>query len=241
MMNGKLDLLANSRKNKIHIAYPINEKSAGLTDQQKELMPSGTVLIKHTSPLKENGATKEHQSKPQHVILRKKCIIIEDEIKSLMRWKTYQINKSAPTEDSTFAMTGKAQKSNSHEQETQKQNSKKSMLTCRNPFKVDENLINYDLDSEDEWAEEHGEDLQDADCQKLSDDDEDDLAEQEAAKGFIVDDDYLSVSEMNYSFESDAEQNDALLQVDLQRRKAILEKKRQNQLHLKNRNLADGP
>lgn len=46
---------------------------------------------------------------------------------------------------------------------------------------------------------------------------------------------------MNYSFESDAEQNGALLQVDLQRRKAILEKTRQNQLHLKNRNLADGP
>jgi hypothetical protein len=51
------------------------------------------------------------------------------------------------------------------------------MLSCRNPFKVDENLINYDLDSEDEWAEENGEDLQDADCQRLSDDDEDDLAE----------------------------------------------------------------
>lgn len=81
---------------------------------------------------------------------------------------------------------------------------KKSLLSCRNPFRVDENLINYDLDSEDEWAEENGEDLQDADCQNLSDDDEDDLAEQEAAKGFIVDDDYLSVSEMNYSFESDA-------------------------------------
>lgn len=115
------------------------------------------------------------------------------------------------------------------------------MLTCRNPFKVDEGLINYLLDSEDEWAEENGEDLQDADCQKLSDDDEDDLAEQEAAKGFIVDDDYLSVSEMNYSFESDMANNDALLQADLQRRKAILEKKRQNQLHLKNCSLSEGP
>ena len=118
---------------------------------------------------------------------------------------------------------------------------KRSSLTCRNPFKVDEGLINYLLDSEDEWAEENGEDLQDADCQKLSDDDEDDLAEQEAAKGFIVDDDYLSVSEMNYSFESDSADNDALLQADLQRRKAILEKKRQNQLNLKNCSLSDGP
>ena len=61
----------------------------------------------------------------------------------------------------------------------------------------------------------------------MSDDDEDDLAEQEAAVGFIVDDDYLSVSEMNFSCESDDDQNSgALLQVNLQSRKAILEKKR---------------
>lgn len=157
------------------------------------------------------------------------------------------MKKHASSEESGFAMAAKMNKGLMHEHQDayingkSSTNLKRSMLTCRNPFRVDENLINYDLDSEDEWAEENGEDLQDADCQKLSDDDEDDLAEQEAAKGFIVDDDYLSVSEMNYSFESDAEQNDALLQVDLQRRKAILEKKRQNQLHLKNRNLADGP
>ena len=55
------------------------------------------------------------------------------------------------------------------------------------------------LDSKDELAEENGEDLIDADCQKLSDDDEDDLAENEEAEGFIVEDDYLSVSELNYS------------------------------------------
>jgi hypothetical protein len=54
------------------------------------------------------------------------------------------------------------------------------------------------MDSEDEWAEENGEDLLDADLQK-SDDDEDDLLEEEEAQGFIVDDGYLSVSEMNYS------------------------------------------
>ena len=46
---------------------------------------------------------------------------------------------------------------------------------------------------------------------------------------------------MNYSFESDSADNDALLQADLQRRKAILEKKRQNQLNLKNCSLSDGP
>ena len=74
-----------------------------------------------------------------------------------------------------------------------------SMVSGRNPFRMHEDLVNYNLDSEDEWAEENGEDLLDADCQKLSDDDEDDLAENEEAEGFIVEDDYLSVSELNYS------------------------------------------
>ena len=59
-------------------------------------------------------------------------------------------------------------------------------------------MMNYDMDSEDEWAEQNGEDLnEDAEMNK-SDDDEDDLAEIEEAKGFIVDDDYISASEMNY-------------------------------------------
>ena len=68
-------------------------------------------------------------------------------------------------------------------------------MSCRNPFKQDPQTINYDMDTEDEWAEENGEDLEDADAKK-SEDDEEDLAEMEEAKGFIVDDDYLSVSEM---------------------------------------------
>merc|ERR1712086_1172374 len=91
----------------------------------------------------------------------------------------------------------------------------KTKLTCRNPFKIDEGIINYDLDSEDEWAEENGEDLDD-NCAKMSDDDEDDLAEQEAQVGFIVDDDYLSVSEMNDCCASDEEQNNnAQLEINL--------------------------
>lgn len=64
------------------------------------------------------------------------------------------------------------------------------------------------MDSEDEWAEENGEDLLDID--QKSDDDEDDLLEEEEAQGFIVDDGYLSVSEMNYS------QLDADDQINLQ-------------------------
>ena len=48
---------------------------------------------------------------------------------------------------------------------------KNGKLSCRNPFKIDENLINYDLDSEDELAEENGEDI---DADKNSEDEESD-------------------------------------------------------------------
>lgn len=74
---------------------------------------------------------------------------------------------------------------------------KNGKLSCRNPFKIDENLINYDLDSEDEYAEENGEDI-DAEIEDEESDDE-----QSENNGFIVDDGYLSVSEM---MDSDDEQ-----------------------------------
>ena len=75
---------------------------------------------------------------------------------------------------------------------------KSKVLSCRNPFRPDSNVINYDMDSEDEIEEANGEDIAD-EQNKVSDDDEEDIAEQEEAKGFIVEDDYLSVSELNYS------------------------------------------
>jgi hypothetical protein len=92
---------------------------------------------------------------------------------------------------------------------------KSKILSCRNPYKVDYENVNYDMDSEDEWAEANGEDL-DGD-QKMSDDNEEDLAENEEAQGFIVEDDYLSDSELNYS-------NCSNLDVDAEkeRRKAII-------------------
>ena len=43
------------------------------------------------------------------------------------------------------------------------------MLNPRRPFARDETIINYDMDSEDEWAEENGEDLD-----KKDEDDDDD-------------------------------------------------------------------
>jgi chromatin assembly factor 1 subunit A len=99
-----------------------------------------------------------------------------------------------------------------------------NILTCRNPFKCDNDLINYDMDSEDEWAEQNGEDLNENNLK--SEDDEDDLAEEEEQKGFIVDDDYLSVSEMNYSNISSKDQNEIM--ADLARKKAIIQKNRES-------------
>ena len=58
-------------------------------------------------------------------------------------------------------------------------------------------MVNYDLDSEEELAELNGEDLNDADMN--GSDDEEEAGEEDEVKGFIVEDDYLSASELNYS------------------------------------------
>lgn len=77
-------------------------------------------------------------------------------------------------------------------------------------------MINYDLDTEDELAEENGEDLQ-MDENNRSDDNASELEEQELQKeGFIVDDDYLSDYEMAYSNVSG---NRETIEQDKQRRK----------------------
>ena len=94
------------------------------------------------------------------------------------------------------------------------------VLTCRNPFKADETLINYDLDTEDELAEENGEDLNVDGDNNLSDDNESDLEEKELQIGFIVDDDYLSDEEMNYSNISNKDQQQ--IHEEKERRKQIL-------------------
>jgi len=51
----------------------------------------------------------------------------------------------------------------------------------------------------------------------MSDDNEEDLAENEEAEGFIVEDDYLSDSELNYSNSSNID-----VAADKERRKAII-------------------
>ncbi len=83
--------------------------------------------------------------------------------------------------------------------------SKKSfLLNPRNFLQRDPTVIDYDLDSEDEWNEQNGEDVA---ADNKNDEEEDDEIEKmiieegdgEEEAGFIVPDDYLSASELNLS------------------------------------------
>lgn len=69
------------------------------------------------------------------------------------------------------------------------------MVHARNPWLQDP-AIDYDMDSEDELAEEQGEDLN---SKQDKDSDEEMLSEDEAEPGFIVSDGHLSVEEYNFS------------------------------------------
>ena len=46
------------------------------------------------------------------------------------------------------------------------------VITGRNPFKKDECILDYEMDSEDEWAEQHGEDLDKKDVEEELEDEE---------------------------------------------------------------------
>ena len=65
------------------------------------------------------------------------------------------------------------------------------------------------------------------------------MAEEEEQKGFIVDDDYLSVSEMNYSNISSKDQNEIM--ADLARKKAIIQKNRESKEVLAKNHEMQGP
>lgn len=65
-------------------------------------------------------------------------------------------------EDSHFRLFGTNQKTS-------------KVITARNPFRKDDEVVDYDMDSEDEWAEENGEDLE-----NKKDEEEDDEMEEEA-------------------------------------------------------------
>ena len=124
-------------------------------------------------------------------IIRRKILILEDQKRSVLAWELHR----------------------NHQEE--------GKLSVRNPFKVDDGLINYNLDSEDEWAEENGEDL-DGDM-KGSDEEEDD-SEEEDESGFIVDDGYLSLNEM---VDSDVEQDEESKANLVERRKILIQRQRE--------------
>ena len=121
---------------------------------------------------------------------RSKFLILEDQRKSVLDWELNRGHKAA------------------------------GRLSCRNPFKVDDTLINYMLDSEDEWAEENAEDLENDDKKGGSDEEDEEADDDGSNAGFIVDDGYLSVSEM---LDSDGEGDDGT-----EVSKAKLEERRRN-------------
>lgn len=77
-----------------------------------------------------------------------------------------------------------------------------AILNPRNPLKKDETIIDYEMDSEEEWNEQNGEDV--ANDNKQDDDEDDEVekllreeGEDEEEAGFIVSDGHLSASEMD--------------------------------------------
>ena len=65
-------------------------------------------------------------------------------------------------------------------------------------MKKDEKVIDYEMESEDEWAEQHGEDIEKKDVEEEAEDEE--MAnEEEEDGGFIVSDGHLSVCEYEFS------------------------------------------
>lgn len=92
------------------------------------------------------------------------------------------------------------------------------MITARNPFKKDEMLLDYEMDSEDEWAEQNGEDIDKKDVEEEQEDEE--MAnEDEEDAGFIVSDGHLSVCEYDFS---DGEADDEKKQKEIALRRERL-------------------
>lgn len=59
-------------------------------------------------------------------------------------------------------------------------------------------MFDYEMDSEDEWAEQHGEDIDKKDVEEEQEDEE--MAnEEDEVEGFIVSDGHLSVCEYDFS------------------------------------------
>ena len=88
---------------------------------------------------------------------------------------------------------------------------KSALINPRNPYRRDEELIDYDMDSEDEIAEEQGEDLLQEENKKESDDENMEQDEEDEEKGFIVSDGHLSVCEYDFSQDGEAQDEQSKL------------------------------
>lgn len=84
-------------------------------------------------------------------------------------------------------------------------------------------MIDYDLDSEEEWNEQNGEDIgadnkseeaEDDNIDKLLQEDEDN----DVKAGFIVEDDYLSACELNLT----QSQRSSMVQAQLEERRKVM-------------------
>ena len=100
---------------------------------------------------------------------------------------------------------------------------KSYFLNPRNPLSKDETIIDYEMDSEEEWNEQNGEDVA---ADNKQDEDEDDEVEKQLREEdqndeddkFIVPDDYLSASELNLS---QSQRSSQMVQEIKERRKML--------------------
>ena len=107
---------------------------------------------------------------------------------------------------------------------------KSSVVTARNPYKKDEQLFDYDMDSEDEEAEQNGEDIDKKDVEEEQEDEE--MAnEEEEEPGCIVSDGHLSVCE--YEFSQDVDDDDKK-QKEIALRRERLKQERQQTTQIDN-------
>ena len=95
-------------------------------------------------------------------------------------------------------------------------NKKSSVISARNPFRRDDELIDYEMESEDEEAEENGEDLDRKDAENEEDDDMN-SEEEEGKEGFIVSDGHLSVCEYEFDDENEPDEKKKLQDIKIRR------------------------
>lgn len=100
---------------------------------------------------------------------------------------------------------------------------KSYFLNPRNPLSKDETIIDYEMDSEEEWNEQNGEDVAADNKQDEDEDDEVDKQIREEEQDdednkFIVPDDYLSASELNLS---QSQRSSQIVQEIKERRKML--------------------